>query len=243
VLFTKRENQSRIVVKEMVRNDCSGIVKKEFDFGWKAGGPVRPTDLLALEYQKGDILDVGCGTCQLYSFLNQTGWTGRYVGIDERRYEGYPYPTGVELVVGDTSTLTFPKTDTVVLYNVLEHVEDPCALLSKSVESCQKNVLVHIPKRNEALWEHGVVEYHQLDKTHQHCGFSKEEVDNIVRLSGGKIRSYKEVSELNATVGISLWNSRIPKGVVLVLSKIFSAKTFYRYIWCEVVKDDDKDLE
>jgi hypothetical protein len=102
---------------------------------------------------------------------------------------------------------------------------------------------VNVPKRNEALWEHGVVDYHQLDKTHQHCGFSKEELNKIVRLSGGKIRSYKDIKKVNVTVGISLWNSRIPKGVVLFLSKIFSSRTFYREIWCEVVKDDDKGLK
>ncbi len=140
-------------------------------------------------------------------------------------------------MIGDASALTFPKTDTVVLNHILEHVEDPCALLKKSIESCQDNVLLCVPKRNEALWKHGVVEYHQLDKTHQHCGFSKEEIDNIVRLSGGKIRSYKDVWEINATVGITLWNSRIPKGVTLVLSKIFSSKTFYSDIWREVVKE------
>ena len=108
------------------------------------------------------------------------------VGIDVRRYEGYHYPTGIERIKGDTSTLTFPKTDTVILYNLLEHVEDPCNLLRKSVEICQKNVFVNVPKRNEALWGNRVIECHQLDKTHQHCGFSKEEVNNIVRLSGGE---------------------------------------------------------
>ncbi len=223
-------------VKKMIMNDCSEIVKKEFDFGWKAGGFVHPTDLLALEYQKGDILDIGCGTCRLYNFLSKRGWTGRYVGIDVQRYEDYVYPVGVDLKIGDPATLTFPKTDTVVLYYILEHVEDPCALLSKSIASCQKNVLLCVPKRNEALWERGIVEYHQLDKTHQHCGFSKEEMNNIVRLSGGKIRSYNEVSEINATVGASLWNSRIPKGMVLVLSKIFPSKTFYADMWFEVVR-------
>jgi hypothetical protein len=94
-----------------------------------------------------------------------------------------------------------------------------------------------VPKRNEALWKTGVVEYHQLDKTHQHCGFSKEEVNTIVRLSGGKIRSYKDMAEINATVAMSLWNSRIPQRVILVLFKIFSSKTFYADIWCEVVKE------
>ena len=221
----------------MIRNDCTEIVKKEFDFGWKATGLGNPINFLALEYQKGSILDVGCGTFRLYNFLSQNGWTGKYVGIDSQRYEGYPHPAGVELIIGDAFTLTFPKTDTVVLYYVLEHVEDPCALLSKSIESCQENVLLCVPKRNEALWEHGVVEWHQLDKTHQHCGFSKEEVYTVVRLSGGKIRSYRETSEINATLGMSLWNSTIPKRVVSVLSKIFSSRTFYSDIWCEVVKE------
>jgi 2-polyprenyl-3-methyl-5-hydroxy-6-metoxy-1,4-benzoquinol methylase len=222
---------------KMTKNDCTEIVKKEFDFGWKKSGSVQPVDPLTLEYQKGDVLDVGCGTCQLYNFLTQNGWAGRYIGIDAQPYEGYAYPAGVELVIGDALELTFPKTDTVVLGHILEHVEDPCALLSKSIESCRDNVILSVPKRNEALWKHGVVEWHQLDKTHKHCGFSKEEVTNIVCLSGGKIRTYKDFFEINATVGMSLWNSQIPQTVILVLSKIFSSKTFYADIWCEVVKE------
>ena len=222
---------------KMTKNDCAEIVKKEFDFGWKTPGSVQPVNPLTLEYQKGGVLDVGCGTCQLYNFLTQNGWTGRYVGIDVQRYEDYAYPAGVELMIGDALALTFPKTDTVVLSHILEHVEDPCALLNKSIESCQDNVILSVPQRNEALWKHGVVEYHQLDKTHQHCGFSKEEVNNIVRLSGGKIRSYKDIAGINATVGTSLWNSRIPQRVIFVLSKIFSSQTFYADIWCEVVKE------
>jgi hypothetical protein len=40
----------------MIKNDCSEIVKKEFDFGWKAGHSIYEADRLALEYQKGDTL-------------------------------------------------------------------------------------------------------------------------------------------------------------------------------------------
>ena len=58
-----------------------------------------------------------------------------------------------------------------------------------------------------------------------------------MRLSGGKIRSYKEMTKINATVGINLWNNRIPRTAVFVLSRIFSSKTFYENIWCEVVKE------
>jgi len=221
----------------MITNNCSEIVKKEFDFGWKAGRSIYEADMLALEYQKGDILDLGCGTCRLYNFLIQREWTGRYIGIDARRYDDYAYPPDVELIVNDATAVSFPKTDTVVLYWLLEHVKDPCALLSRSIESCRKNVLLCVPKRNEALWELGLVEGHQLDKTHQHCGFSKEEMDVIVHLSGGEIRSFKELDARNATMAAPLWNSRLPKTVVSVLSRIFSSKTFYENMWYEVVKE------
>lgn len=62
-----------------------------------------------------------------------------------------------------------------------------------------------MPKRNEELWRYGIVEYHQLDKTHKHCGFSKEELYRLVELAGGKIRTYKELGKIDATIGIRLW--------------------------------------
>jgi hypothetical protein len=33
-----------------------------------------------------------------------------------------------------------------------------------------------------------------------------------------------------------LWNSPIPRCAVMFFSKLFSSKTFYRDMWCEVVK-------
>ena len=43
------------------------VVKTQFDFGWKKWGKnvpgyAEPT----LKHQKGDILDIGCATCELY---------------------------------------------------------------------------------------------------------------------------------------------------------------------------------
>lgn len=41
----------------------------------------------------------------------------------------------------------------------------------------------------------GIVEYHQLDKTHKHCGFTKEQIEKIIERAGGKIINYKESVE------------------------------------------------
>jgi SAM-dependent methyltransferase len=36
----------------------------------------------ALRLPESSVLDVGCGFCDLYDFLGQHGWRGRYTGID-----------------------------------------------------------------------------------------------------------------------------------------------------------------
>lgn len=212
------------------------FVKTDFDFGWKKWKGVPPCAGLTFQYKKGDILDVGCATCQLYIFLRKKGWKGKYYGIDNRKYESYEYPKDAELIIGNALEAEFPKVDTVLLYNILEHVDDPITLLRKAISAARKNVLINIPKRNEEMWRYGVVEYHQLDKAHMHCGFSKEEVHKLVDIAGGKIKTYEDMGKTNTTIGIGLWDNIIPKGIVYLLSRIFSSKTFYQEIWCEVVR-------
>lgn len=213
------------------------LIKTDFDFGWKTWQSIPAYAELTFQHQKGDILDVGCATCELYKYLRKRGWEGKYYGIDVQKYEGYEYPKDVELIIGDALKVDFPRVDTVLLYNILEHVDDPITLLKKAINAANKNVLINIPKRNEEMWKYGIVEYHQLDKTHKHCGFSKEEVYKLVDLVGGKIKTYKELG------GLTILRIKILKKhlVTLILSakigsKIFPKKTLYQEIWCEVVK-------
>jgi SAM-dependent methyltransferase len=212
------------------------LVKTDFDFGWKDRRSPPAQLELTLQHQRGDILDIGCGTCQLYKWLREYGWKGCYYGIDVKRYETYRYPADVNLIVGDAMELEFPRTDTVVLYDVLEHVDNPTYLLHKALESTRSNVLLSVPKRNEQLWQLGVVEYHQLDKTHKHCGFSAEETRKLVYYSGGRMVTSKQLVETSAALCAGLWNSVLPKAVVYLLGRAFRSKTYFQEIWCEVVR-------
>jgi SAM-dependent methyltransferase len=212
----------------------NGPVKTDFDFGWKYKKKCSDTLNLALQHERGNILEVGCGTCELYRFLRARGWNGKYYGIDLQRYEGYDYPKGAKLIIGDAFDVEFPPTDTVVLNSILEHVDDPRRLLSKSLEHCRHNVLIDVPKRNEELWTYGIVEYHQLDKTHKHCGFSTEELKALINASGGTITAYKEWGTVNALAGTRLWNNFVPKAIIWLLARVFSSKTYYGEMWCEV---------
>lgn len=221
------------------RDNIDNIVRTEFDFigllkKWKT--PPKYIKL-AFQYQKGDVLDVGGATCQLYDYLQSMGWRGKYFCIDNHRYDNYEYPEGVNLLIGDAMEVEFPKVDTVVLYNILEHVDKPIALLKKAIKASKQNILINVPKRNEEMWKYGIVEYHQLDKTHKHCGFIKEEVYKIVDLAGARIMRWKEwggitvipIKLLGKHVGTFLLNPKIGKHV-------FPKRTFYTELWLEVVK-------
>jgi SAM-dependent methyltransferase len=213
------------------------FVKTDFDFGWKKWQGIPAYAELTLRHQRGDILDVGCATCQLYNYLKEKGWKGKYYGIDIQKYEGYDYPKDVELIIGDALKVEFPRVDTILLYNILEHVDDPIILLRKAISAARENVLINIPKRNEEMWKYGIVEYHQLDKTHKHCGFSKNEVYKLVNLAGGKIIRWEEWDGI-IVIPIMIFGKRL--GVLLLNHKIgrviFPRKTFYTEIWCEVIK-------
>jgi hypothetical protein len=178
---------------------------------------------------------VGCATCELFTFLKSNGWDKEYYGIDLVRYDDYEYPPDVNLIVGNSSEIEFPEVDTVILYNILEHVDDPFKLLVKSLKSTRDNVIINIPKRNEEMWiKYGLFEPHQLDKTHKHCGFSKDECYNLIDLAGGEIITYHEAGEINAMKTIGLWNNIIPRGITFLMGKVFSSKTYYHDIWCEI---------
>ena len=214
-------------------NNNDNIVKTEFDFIGLTKKPKRYPEYIrwVFQYRKGDILDVGCATCQLYDYLREQGWKGKYYGVDSKKYENYEYSQNVNLIIGNTLEIEFPKVDTVVLYNILEHVDKPITLLRKAINAAKENVLINVPKRNEEMWKYGIVEYHQLDKTHKHCGFSKDEVYRLVDLAGGKIREWKKwdgitvipIKLLGKHIGKLLLNPRIGR-------RIFPNKTFYTEI-------------
>jgi len=212
------------------------LVKTDFDFGWKNWKYVPEIARLMLDRQKGDNLDVGCATCQLCSFLRDNGWKGKYVGMDVIKHEGFEYPEDVDLLIGDAVKMDFPAIDTVVMYDLLEHVDDPVSLLSKAFKAARHNVLVSVPLRNEEMWKHGMVEPHQIDRTHKHSGFSKEEFLRIVELSGRKVKDCLEMGKADATIGVNLWESRLAKKLTYLMKKLFRSKEFYCGMWCELVK-------
>jgi len=219
--------------------EAAKYVKMEFDFGWKTGIGY-PLGELALRHNRGDVIDIGCATCQLWVYLQQHGWKGKYTGVDVNRYEGYAYPPGVDLLIGDVLTMDLPEADTAIVYDVLEHVSDPVGVLRKAL-SAAPHAIVDVPKRNEEMWKLGIVEFHQLglgSREHMHCGFTKEELTNIVDAAGGRIENFREHTKIDASIGCRLWKSRFARKAHEFLARHCESREFYQLMWCEVVRKD-----
>jgi SAM-dependent methyltransferase len=208
------------------------IVKTSFDFCWRKD--MDPSKgQFALKHNLGNVLDVGCGTGMLYEHLQRNGWNGKYTGIDTVRYSSDLYPKGIQIIIEDALKLPFPTVDTCIAYDVLEHTDAPVGLLSKCLQA-SKNVLVSVPKRNENLWRNGVVEYHQLDKTHRHCGFVEEELRKLAEKANGKVATYEEICPTKATSLNGLWKSRIPRLFNKGFARVFASEVFYQVILAEI---------
>ncbi|GAB4389149.1 MAG: hypothetical protein Kow0025_12730 [Thermodesulfovibrionales bacterium] len=136
--------------------------------------------------------------------------------------------------------MDFPPADAAVLSNVLEHVDDPVGLLKKALAAADR-AIVNVPKRNEALWEMGIAEYHQLDKTHRHCGFSQDEIRRVVALSGGRLTALVEHGQISGSNVIGFFRNRAVRKVLRSLAyrfpRYFSTLVFNTEMLCVVEKD------
>ncbi len=83
------------------------VAKADMQFPWK-GEINAELGKLVVEHNRGNIVDVGCGTCQVYHHLLRHGWKGEYVGVDEVAYQGITYPEAIKIILGDALRIELP---------------------------------------------------------------------------------------------------------------------------------------
>lgn len=120
------------------------------------------------EHAGARVLDLGCGLGGYSRALAQRGFEITALDVvpeyvDRARSIGVP----AELYDGERLPLEDGSVDTVILLEVLEHLDDPAALLREARRVARKGVLVTTPNCTQDFGEVPVEFSHMLDVDHR----------------------------------------------------------------------------
>ncbi len=168
----------------------SEYVKNGLAFGWGPGVvSLNPEKTSLLEkYASGKCLDVGHGSGIYTNFLNSLGYDS--VGVDNEKEfvtkASKTYPD-VKYVHSEATVLPFKKNefDTVVLFDIIEHLDDEKML--KEASRVGKRLIISVPHSNqEQLTEYSLVHSHYLDRTHLRT-YTPESLKSVLKKSKLKV--------------------------------------------------------
>jgi methionine biosynthesis protein MetW len=128
------------------------------------------------------ILDLGCATGEYCLELEKMGFNCTGVDINPQ-YVEKAQERGVNAVVSQGDDLKFADNsfDTVLLFEVLEHVENPQSILNEAKRVARKNVLITVPNCSQLseLSKFSLTYEHLLEKDHVNF-FTKTDLENLI---------------------------------------------------------------
>jgi SAM-dependent methyltransferase len=130
---------ARIIALDPAKSDNAGRVRRILEF---AGNYFADASFAK---QKPSVLDVGSGLCVFLHRMNEAGWNCTALDPDARAVAHARERVGVHGVCGDfMKAKGLGRFDVVTFNKVLEHVEDPVAMLSKCREHLREGGFVYI---------------------------------------------------------------------------------------------------
>jgi SAM-dependent methyltransferase len=148
-----RETFDRIVSLPPERSDNTGRISRVADFARARFGATHVPRLL----------DIGAGLGVFPFNMKQLGWACTALDPDPRAGAHLRNVVGVDTIIGDFFSTTFDGKyfDVITLNKVLEHVEDPVAMLLKCAIVLARNgfIYVEVPDIAAAVEGSGREEY------------------------------------------------------------------------------------
>jgi ubiquinone/menaquinone biosynthesis C-methylase UbiE len=128
------------------------------------------------------MLDAGCATGDYIQRLGELGY--HCVGVDiNSEYIDKAKQKGLDAHVMDLKHLEFPDKsfDTILLFEVLEHVAKPEEVIKEANRVARKNVLITVPNCTQfhMLRDVGLTFEHMLEKDHVNF-FTKSDLENLL---------------------------------------------------------------
>jgi 2-polyprenyl-3-methyl-5-hydroxy-6-metoxy-1,4-benzoquinol methylase len=146
------------------------------------------------------ILDVGCGHGVNCIELNNRGFY--CIGIEAKEEYAREAQKHVEAYHMRAEKLEFPDKsfDTVIMLEVLEHLEGPHAALSEALRVARQNLILSVPNLSplEVCVEYNVIMHHFFEPTHKNF-FTKSMLERFLK----KYFPYVQVGEFGQFFNIS----------------------------------------
>lgn len=189
------------------------------------------------QYAGKKVLDFGCATGAYCLELNKQGFD--CFGVDvNKNYINIARKKGVE-AYAIKERLPFDDYffDTVIMFELLEHVKNPEAVLTEAKRVAQKNILVTVPDCTGyyLLRSSGLTYEHFLELDHVNF-FTKKNIENLLSKRFDKFK-------VEQNEPIFLWKAELPRWASRPISllyklKFFKTKIYYRlYIIIDLVAD------
>lgn len=133
--------------------------------------------------RNGRILDVGCGRGLFLSLMRQAGWDVAGVEYDEETASCARDAFGIPVVSGDPDHWPFMERafDAVTLYHVLEHVQDPRAMIERCCRLLKRGglLVISVPNLSSLQARFGKGDWFHLDLPRHLYHF---QADGLIRL-------------------------------------------------------------
>lgn len=181
------------------------------------------------------ILDAAAATGNFVATCNSLGYDCEGIDINEA-YVKIAQKKGLPVNPGDASKLKFADKsfDTVLLFEVLEHIEDKQIrkkILNEAKRVAKKNVLITTPNSNhlDLLYKTGLTYEHMLDRDHK-VFWNDKSIEEEIKSVFDKYTITPD-EKIESRLVDELSDSRIFRAIYRRLDRLGKAshKLYYRY--------------
>jgi SAM-dependent methyltransferase len=153
-----------------------------------------------------NILDIGCATGEYCQKLTELGFN--CIGIDiNEKYVKKAIEIGVEAHIMSGDDIKFPDKsfDTILLFEVLEHVKNPGNVLNEAIRVAKKNILITVPNCSDfhKLTRYSLTYDHMLEMDHVNF-FTKQELESLISPYSNNFE-VKEVEPMFTCLTVPWW--------------------------------------
>ena len=177
-------------------------------------------------YSGNKVLDVGCSTGSYVVYLNEKGYDA--YGCDILRHKEWNGRLKTRFRIADITKLPYKDKsfDTVLAFEVLEHLGDVDIALKELHRVTRKNIIISVPNclQPPIFKQSGLAFHHWTDRTHKQF-FTDETLRKIIEGNGFKITRLKFINPVAPEL-LALSGWKIHNRVTFYLGRFFNKLPF-----------------